>query len=84
MIVETSMKEGKGIQELKNAMEKATDEAFQDIVISSPCSASLISGLYRDGTVKEIEYGDGEVTIKARLRNELIAKYIGSDITELE
>ena len=84
MIVETSMKEGKGIQELKNAMEKATDEAFQDIVISSPCSASLISGLYRDGTVKEIEYGDGEVTIKARLRNELIAKYIGSGITELE
>ena len=84
MIVETSMKEGKGIQELRKAMEKATDEAFQDIVISSPCSTSLISGLYRDGTVKEIEYGDGEVTIKARLRNELIAKYMGSGITELE
>ena len=84
MIVETSMKDGKGLQELKKAMEKATDEAFQDIVISSPCSASLISGLYRDGTVKEIKYGDGEVTIKARLRNELIAKYMGSGITELE
>ena len=30
-IVETSMKEGKGIDELKKAMMEVTDEAFQDI-----------------------------------------------------
>lgn len=76
IIVETCMKEGKGIQKLKEAMETVTDEAFQDIIISSPCSTSLISQLYHDGTVKDIEYGDGEVTIKARLRKELIRKYM--------
>ena len=59
-------------------METVTDEAFQDIIISSPCSTSLISQLYHDGTVNGIEYGDGEVTIKARLRKELIRKYMNS------
>ena len=78
-IVETSMKEGKGIEELKKAMMEVTDEAFQDITITSPCSTSLISDLYRDGTVREVEYGDGEVTVKARLRKELIQKYIPLD-----
>ena len=77
LIVETSMKDGKGLDRLRAAMEKVTDEAFSDITISAPCSASLISDLYRDGTVKSIEYGDGEVTINARLRKELIGKYLG-------
>ena len=75
-IVETSMKEGKGIEELKKAMMEMTDEAFQDITITSPCSTSLISELYHDGTVREVEYGDGEVTVKARLRKELVGKYL--------
>ncbi len=75
-VVETSMKNGEGMENLKKAMERATDEAFEDIVISSPCSASLISDLYRDGTVKEIEYGDGEVTVKARLRKSIAGKYL--------
>ena len=75
-IVETSMKEGKGIDELKKAMMEITDDAFQDITITSPCSTALISDLYRDGTVREVEYGDGEVTIKARLRKELVGKYL--------
>ena len=75
-IVETSMKEGKGIEELKKAMMEVTDEAFQDITITSPCSTSLISELYHDGTVREVEYGDGEVTVKARLRKELVGKYL--------
>ncbi len=76
LIVETSMKEKQGLDELKNAMMKVTDEAFKDITISSSCSTSLISDLYRDGSVKSIEYGDGDVTIVARLRNELVRKYL--------
>ena len=75
-IIETSMKEGKGLDELKKAMAEVTDEAFQDITISSPCSASLVSDLYRDGTVMSVEYGDGEVTVTARLRRELVGKYL--------
>lgn len=76
MIAETSMKEGKGIDSLLDAMMKVTDESFQDITISAPCSASLISDLYHDGIVRDIEYGDGEVTVRARLRKELINKYL--------
>ncbi len=76
MIAETSMKEGKGIESLLDAMMKVTDESFQDITISAPCSASLISDLYHDGIVRDIEYGDGEVTVRARLRKELINKYL--------
>lgn len=75
-IAETSMKEGKGIDSLLDAMMKVTDESFQDITISAPCSASLISDLYHDGIVRDIEYGDGEVTVRARLRKELINKYL--------
>ena len=63
-------------ESLLDAMMKVTDESFQDITISAPCSASLISDLYHDGIVRDIEYGDGEVTVRARLRKELINKYL--------
>ena len=77
MMAETSMKNGTGIDSLLSAMMKVTDEAFGDITITASCSASLISDLYRDGTVKNIEYGDGEITVTARMRKEIMAKYMG-------
>ena len=77
IIAETSMKDRTGIDSLLSAMMKVTDEAFGDITITAACSASLISDLYHDGTVKNIEYGDGEITVTARMRKEMMAKYIG-------
>ena len=77
IIAETSMKDRTGIDSLLSAMMKVTDEAFGDITITAACSASLISDLYHDGTVKNIEYGDGEITVTARMRKEMMAKYMG-------
>ena len=77
IIAETSMKDRTGIDSLLSAMMKVTDEAFGDITITAACSGSLISDLYHDGTVKNIEYGDGEITVTARMRKEMMAKYMG-------
>lgn len=77
IIAETSMKDRTGIDSLLSAMMKVTDEAFGDITITAACSESLISDLYHDGTVKNIEYGDGEITVTARMRKEMMAKYMG-------
>ena len=77
ILAETSMKDRTGIDSLLSAMMKVTDEAFGDITITAACSGSLISDLYHDGTVKNIEYGDGEITVTARMRKEMMAKYMG-------
>ena len=61
-------------------MMKVTDDSFGDITITAACSASLISDIYRDGNVKNIEYGDGEITVTARMRKEMMAKYMGHPI----
>ena len=77
IIAETSMKDKTGIDSLLDAMMKVTDDSFGDITITAACSASLISDIYRDGNVKNIEYGDGEITVTARMRKEMMAKYMG-------
>ena len=77
IIAETSMKDKTGIDSILDAMMKVTDDSFGDITITAACSASLISDIYRDGNVKNIEYGDGEITVTARMRKEMMAKYMG-------
>ena len=74
-IVETSMKEGKGIGELLKAMADITDESFMDIRVTEPASSDIVSRLSRDGDVKAIEYGENSVTVTARIRKELAPKY---------
>lgn len=74
-IVETSMKEGKGIGELLEAMADITDESFMDIRVTEPASSDIVSRLSRDGDVKAIEYGEDSVTVTARIRKELAPKY---------
>ena len=75
LIVETSMKEGKGIGELLKAMADITDESFMDIRVTEPASSDIVSRLSRDGDVKAIEYGENSVTVTARIRKELAPKY---------
>ena len=74
-IVETSMKEGKGIGELLKAMADITDESFMDIRVTEPASSDIVSRLSRNGDVKAIEYGEDSVTVTARIRKELAPKY---------
>ena len=75
IIVETSMKEGKGIKELLKAMADVTDESFMDITVRAPIDSDIISRLSKDGTIRTIDYGDTELTVTARIRKELAGKY---------
>ena len=74
-IVETSMKTGKGVDELLSAMADVTDGSYMDITVTQPIGSDLISRLSRDGDVKAIEYGENSVTVTARIRKELAPKY---------
>lgn len=74
-IVEASMKEGRGIKELLSAMAAVTDEAFTDISVTEDASSDIISRLSRDGDVKSIVYGEGTVTVTARIRRRMATKY---------
>ena len=77
IIAETSMKEGIGIDSLIDAMCRVTDEAFEDIEITEGASSDIISRLSADASIRSIEYSDASVTVKARIRRELAAKYTG-------
>lgn len=73
--VETSMKDGTGLKELLEAMSAVTDEDFMDITVTEDASSDIISRLSRDGEIKKIVYGENTVTLTARIRKELAAKY---------
>ena len=73
--VETSMKDGTGLKELLEAMSAVTDEDFMDITVTEDASSDIISRLSRDGEIKKIVYGENTVTVTARIRKELAAKY---------
>ena len=74
-IVETSMKEGEGIKELLNAMAAVTDESFMDITVTEAIGSDIINRLSRDGAIRTISYSEDSVTVTARIRKELAAKY---------
>ena len=74
-IVETSMKERKGTGELLAAMAEITDECYMDITATAPLSSDIISRLAKDGTIKTIDYGEDSLTVTARIRRDLAAKY---------
>ena len=82
IIAETSMKEGIGIDSLIDAMCRVTDEAFEDIEITEDASSDIISRLSADASIRSIEYSDASVTVKARIRRELAAKYTGKATQE--
>ena len=82
IIAETSMKEGIGIDSLIDAMCRVTDEAFEDIEITEDASSDIISRLSADASIRSIEYSDSSVTVKARIRRELAAKYTGKATQE--
>ena len=73
--VETSMKDGTGLKELLEAMSAVTDEDFMDITVTEDAASDIISRLSRDGEIKKIVYGENTVTVTARIRKELAAKY---------
>ena len=74
-IVETSMKDGIGIDALLLAMAKATDEEYMDITVTDTASSDIISRLSRDATIRSIDYGDDTVTVTARISRKLAGKY---------
>ena len=75
MIVETSMKQGKGIDKLLEAMAMATNESYMDITITEPLESDIIGRIAKDGAIRSIDYGDTSITITARIRKELAGKY---------
>ena len=79
-IVETSMKTGKGVDELLSAMADVTDGSYMDITVTQPIGSDLISRLSRDGDIKRIEYGDDSVSVTARIRKEKAGKYIPASL----
>ena len=74
-IVETSMKEGKGIKELLDAMAAITDENYTDITVKDEIGSDIIGRLSRDGSIRTISYDEDSVTVTARIRKEMIQKY---------
>ena len=74
-IVETSIKDGVGINELLNAMATITDESFLDITVEEPIGSDIISRIAKDGTIRSIDYGEDTITVTARIRKELERKY---------
>ena len=74
-IVETSIKNGAGINELLKAMAAITDESFMDITVEEPIGSDIISRIAKDGTIRSIDYGEDTITVTARIRKELERKY---------
>ena len=74
-IVETSMKEGKGIEKLLSAMADVTDEEYTTLTVSAPISSDIISSLSKDGTIRNIVYSEESVRVTVRIRKELARKY---------
>ena len=74
-IVETSMKEGKGIEKLLSAMADVTDEEYTTLTVSAPSSSDIISSLSKDGTIRNIVYSEESVRVTVRIRKELARKY---------
>ena len=74
-IVETSMKEKRGIDKLLSAMADITDESYRTVTITAPISSDIISRIAKDGSIRNIDYSDDSITITARIRKDLAAKY---------
>ena len=74
-IVETSIKNGAGINELLKAMAAITDESFMDITVEEPICSDIIGRIAKDGTIRSIDYGEDTITVTARIRKELERKY---------
>ncbi len=75
IIVETSMKEKKGIGNLLKAMADVTDRSYMDITVAEPIGSDIIGRLSKDGSIKAIEYSENEIRVTARIRKELQPKY---------
>lgn len=72
-IVETSFKEGKGIDEFLEALSEITDEEFLETKLELPMDSDQISYLSRNGWLKGLEYTDSSIIAHVRMPKERMA-----------
>ncbi len=74
-IVETSFKEGNGIDGLLNALVEITDEEFIDTTLYIPQNQALISELSRNGWLRGMEYQENTIKVVARIPKTRMESY---------
>ncbi len=73
--IETSFKDGTGIDRLLTALEEITDEDFFDTDLILPINTDMIGMLSADGYIKNIEYEEGCIKLRVHLPRLLEDKY---------
>ena len=74
IMVETSFKEGRGIDALLEAMEKVTDGEY--ITTTARLGYGMLQDLRKDAAIISVDYGAEGVDATFRIRKDLLPKYM--------
>ncbi|MBQ0071559.1 MAG: GTPase HflX [Spirochaetales bacterium] len=74
-IVETSMKDEKGIEDLLAAMAEITDEAYEDVTLLIPYGSPLLNELSLKDAVKDVVYEEHTIKVFARIPSTARSRY---------
>ncbi|MBO5770396.1 MAG: GTPase HflX [Spirochaetales bacterium] len=73
--VETSFKDGSGIDILLKALAEITDEDYSYMSLEIPIGSEIISELSRNGELRGMEYKDNTIVVNARIPKGMTSKY---------